>query len=126
MHHKSTILTGHRRSVIDQVEEAFGQILISSIIEQERFKNLKTFIVSQSENNLQSLYRYTQSHLTVDCGNYTYVNLASKQNVFLNQDSFPSMNVDLSLEELSYSEGGVYRVASYSTENYQTNLRSMN
>ena len=45
--------------------------------------------------------------------------------VFLNNDSFPSMNVRLSLEELGHSEGGLYRIAAYRTEEYSANIRSL-
>ena len=44
--------------------------------------------------------------------------------VFLNNDSFPSMNVRLSLEELGHSEGGLYRIAAYRAEEYSANIRS--
>ena len=43
--------------------------------------------------------------------------------VFLNNDSFPSMNVRLSLEELGHSEGGLYRIAAYRAEEYSANIR---
>ena len=45
--------------------------------------------------------------------------------VFLNNNSFPSMNVRLSLEELGHSEGGLYRIAAYRAEEYSANIRSL-
>ena len=71
---------------------------------------MKTFIVSLKgeEDPSQDLQYYTKNHLTVECGNYSCLNLNWKgedgTKVFLNNDSHPSKNVQLHLEELKFNE----------------------
>ena len=69
---------------------------------------MKTFIVSLKgeEDPSQDLQYYTKNHLTVECGNYSCLNFKSVvgTEVFLNNESHPSKNVQLHLEELKYNE----------------------
>ena len=94
-----------------------------SRLEFERFITLRTFLSSLGDDDLQSLQHYTQHQLTVNCGEYSCVNLKSTESIFLNNDSYPSMHVQITSEEMSYSQGGLYRLASFRTEDYFANIR---
>ena len=92
--------------------------------EVRRFLSLKTFTSLLNGEHVASLAEYTEKHLTVDCGNYSSLGVnSSSSSVFLNNKSQPSMNVDLTLEELSYSGRGLYRISSYKTEKQHTNIQ---
>ena len=94
-----------------------------SRLEFERFITMRTFLSSLGDDHLQSLQQYTQNQLTVNCGEYSCVNLKSTESIFLNNDSYPSMHVKITSEEMSYSQGGLYRLASFRTEDYFANIR---
>ena len=94
-----------------------------SRLEFERFTTMRTFLSTLEDDNLQSLQHYTQHHLTVNCGDYSCVNLKSRESIFLNNDSYPSMHVQITSEEMSYSHSGLYRLASFRTEDYFANIR---
>ena len=94
-----------------------------SRLEFERFATLRTFLSSLDDDYQQSLQHYTQNQLTVNCGDYSCINLKTRDSIFLNNDSYPSMHVQITSEEMSYSQGGLYRLASFRTEDYFANIR---
>ena len=47
----------------------------------------------------------------------------SREAVFLNNESYPAINVQITSEELAYSQGGLYRLASVRTEDYFATIR---
>ena len=90
--------------------------------EMNRFLDMRTFISSLDGEGSTSLASYTKNHLTVDCGNYSCVNVHSEQSVHLNNLSQPSMNVQLTLEEVTYRHNGLYRISSLSSEQQYANV----
>ena len=47
----------------------------------------------------------------------------SREAVFLDNESYPAINVQITSEELAYSQGGLYRLASVRTEDYFATIR---
>ena len=71
--------------------------------EYSKFKSFKTFISVNAKGYSKSLQDYSKNQLTIECGNYSCLNFLPSEKIFLNNDSFPSKNVQISLEQDSYS-----------------------
>ena len=113
----SSLLSRHR---------AVPVVSIPRISERERgrFLTLRSLVTTvRGEEVTAGLQQWTRSKLRVDCGQFACVSVNRSSSVYLNEDSQHSRDVQISTEELTYSQSGLYRLARTETRQQSVNIR---
>ena len=93
-------------------------------VEYQKFNRYKTFISVRFNKYPKSLEDFSKNHLTIDCGSYGCLNFHESETdkVFLNNESFPSRNVQIALEE-EYLSHDLYTLSQTKHKSYKMNIR---
>ena len=91
--------------------------------ERERFLSLRTFVSTLSQG--RSLEEFTRAQLEVDCGDYQCVSINRSDTVYLNDQGQHSRDVQLSLEEVTFTQSGLHRIVKSQYREHSVNLRSV-
>ena len=73
----------------------------------------------------RSLEEFTRAQLEVDCGGYQCVSINRSDCVYLNDQGQHSRDVQLSLEEVTFTQSGLHRRVKSQYREQSVNLRSV-
>ena len=118
--------SSHQHLSLQSLLATFSSVPVLSIPkmserERERFLSLRTFVSTLSQGGLEE---FTRAELKVDCGGYQCVSINRSDSVYLNHQGQHSRDVQLTLEELTYTQSGLHRIVNSQYKEQSVNLRS--
>ena len=115
----------HTTSLLEQ----YSSVPVLSVprmsqIERERFLKLRSFVSTVSgRERAVDLNQWSKTNLRVDCGNFPCVNINRSTAVYLNDAGHHSRDVQVFMEELTYSKSGLYMLARSERREESVNLK---